>query len=36
VQADHPPESRLHSKLEPPSLDVNEKLAPVALVGSFG
>jgi hypothetical protein len=36
VHALHEPPSIRHSKLEPPSVEVNEKLAPVALVGSLG
>jgi hypothetical protein len=36
VQADHDPPSIRHSKLDPASDEVNEKLAPVAFVGSVG
>ena len=36
MQEDQPPPSSWHSNVEPPSLALKEKLAPVAFVGSFG
>ena len=36
LQADQPPPSSWHSKVEPPSLALKEKSAPVAFVGSLG
>jgi hypothetical protein len=36
VHTPHAPPSIRHSKVEPPSVDVKEKLAPVAFVGLPG
>ncbi len=36
MQDDQPPPSSWHSKVEPPSVEVNEKLGPVSFDGSLG